>query len=454
MQFSSEDIHMKWSVEEIDKLFFLRKDLSDLSDRERDSLLSKVNVVGLKEIRTDTVHILLCLMHEAREVDQTRFLREVFLPWHALQLKTKPHLERIGEELCRICDFESGSVQEATHTVNVYRNIVSDLFDPFLTLVVASTQFTENRFTSLEQADLGQCERNKFEYLFARMNVLFKGKPNFLSGYDPIVRNAISHTGAHGVSYGDNEIVFKNIKRGSTVTVETVTWSFTELQCRVIQLLECVQSIAVAAEVFGLDCSEVIINDFDTYLQFLHHAVPMERKDEMHERQNQLLVQIRDSSELPLEQKHEVLTQSLFHNYDLRNMPCRGVSFSNNNAAVMVEVPSIAVDLNDNEQIQERLCDLCRYAIISRSVFGRMYDPVHVVETDDTRKKQQLAGQITGNDLDEYILKRAGLLDLLNDSNWTMMGQPLTIQVDFKAVEEIEQASPNLPFPRKQRPSS
>ena len=154
MLFDPKDLHPGYTVEEIEKLFFLRKDLSDLSEQDKDALLAKVNSLGLKDIRIDTAYILLCVMHEARAINQPRFLKEVFLPWQELRQKTRPHSERIGEELSRIGEFELGSVEEAAHAANVYRNIVSDLFDPYLTLVVACFQFKDGKFSNLEDADL------------------------------------------------------------------------------------------------------------------------------------------------------------------------------------------------------------------------------------------------------------------------------------------------------------
>ena len=293
MLFDAKDLHPGYTLEEIEKLFFLRKDLSDFSEQDKEALLAKVNSLGLKDIRLDTVQMLLCVMHEAREIDQPRFLKTVFLPWHELRQKTRPHFERIGEELSRIGEFEPGSIKEAAHAANVYRNIVSDLFDPYLTLVVACFQFKDGKFTSLDDADLAQGERNKFQYLAARVKEIYKGQPNFLSGYDPLVRNAISHSGARGVTYGADRVVFKNIKRGTPVGVETVIWSFDELQSRVIQLLECIQSIEVASKIFGFDCAQVIGADFDTYCQFVLHAVPPERRAELRERHGRLVERIR-----------------------------------------------------------------------------------------------------------------------------------------------------------------
>jgi hypothetical protein len=259
-----------------------------LSEEDKQRLLDRVNSVGRKEIRLETVHILLCVMHEARETDQTEFLNEIFIPWHGLRRKTRPHFDRICDELVRIGEFEPGSVEEATHAVNVYRNIVSDLFDPYLSLIVACFQFKEGTFSGLDNADLGQGERSKFDYLAARTNAIFNGQPNFLSGYDPRVRNAISHSGAHGVTYGVGRVVFKNIKRGTPAIVETVQWTVEELQFRVIQLLECIQSIDVTVDIFGIDCSEVIQSDTNTLLRLWHHALSRESKKQLESRQDRL----------------------------------------------------------------------------------------------------------------------------------------------------------------------
>jgi hypothetical protein len=94
---------------------------------------------------------------------------------------------------------------------------------------------------------------------------------------------------------------------------------------------------------------------------------------------------------------------------------------------MMVEVPAAAIDLNNDRQVYIRATALLQYAIVARSVFGKLYDHMHVVETDGSRR-QQLAVQIGGKDLDMYIEERAGVVDLLNDSKWSLQGQPLDIK--------------------------
>jgi hypothetical protein len=81
-------------------------------------------------------------------------------------------------------------------------------------------------------------------------------------------------------------------------------------------------------------------------------------------------------------------TQPLHSPTNSAEDPILGVKFSSKESAVMVEVPAAAIDLNDDRQIQGRVFDLPRYGILARSVFGETYDSVHVVEMDETRKKQ------------------------------------------------------------------
>jgi hypothetical protein len=117
----------------------------------------------------------------------------------------------------------------------------------------------------------------------------------------------------------------------------------------------------------------------------------------------------------------------------------------------MIEVPAATIDINDAKQFQGRVLELPRYASLARSVFGEMCDHVYVVETDDTGTKCQFAVKISSKDLDEYIEERAGLVDLVNDSNWTLEGQSLSIGIDFQQVQKAEQTSAKSPFPRKPR---
>lgn len=447
MSFSMHDAQPALTIAELEKLLFVRSDLADLTDDQKAAVLAKVNSIGLAELRQDTVLLLLCVMHEARQLDPGRFLNEVFLPWQSLKQKTKPYFERIATELVRIREFQAGSIEEATHAANLYRNIVSDLFDPYLTLLVACFQLKEGKFVSIPATDLGDSERTKYEYLLKRVKALSSSEPHLLSGYDPVVRNAVSHAGAHSIVFQPNRVVFKDIKRGAAPVVAPVVWTHEELQLRVIQLLECVISIEVAVEIFGLDIGK----DFQSSSQFMLHALTAEKRKEIRERRNSLAAKVLDQESLPADKKLDALSKILFYNCALRNMRCTRVKVASQKSAILVEVPAAAIDVSEDSQLTHRMMELVHYGILARSVFESMYDTFCVEEFDEQKKARQLFVQLSGTDLDAWIEESAGLLDLMNDSKWFLGKDPISVAVDFAALAAMEIAQIGDPFPRKVR---
>ena len=130
-------------------------------------------------------------------------------------------------------------------------------------------------------------------------------------------------------------------------------------------------------------------------------------------------------------------------------MPCHGTRFSEDKSAICVDVPIDGLDVNDDQQLTTRLLDLVRYAILARSIFGELYTTIWVAETDDDRSTHRIVGQLKGSDLDDWISELAGLVDLLNDSEWSIEGKALGVEVDYERLREMEHASPDMPFPRR-----
>jgi hypothetical protein len=450
MMFKPEEIRPEYDAEEIEKLFFVRADVADLDDADIRRLLEKLNTFGLKETRYNNVLIILCAMHDARNVDEQRFINEVFLPWIGLKKKTRTHLERVGHEIARLKDFEPGTAQDAAHLANIYRSLVADLFDPYMTLLVACFQFIENKFTSISEADLANGERSKAEYLAKRVKDVFKGD-TFLSGYNPLVRNAVSHSGSRGVTYHLDRVVFKNIKRETGGKAETVIWTFEELQLHTLQLMEAIVSIEASVEIFGFDCSSIIVEDFETQLNFVFHALGPPELVELRRRCGEIVERITQAKELSEEEQTKLLGQILFVNCEQRNMPCHGARFSNDLSVVCVDVPIVPLDKDDDQQVISRITLLVRYAILARSLFKHSYDNVRVVEIDNDRSVERLAGHFEGSLIDDWIEMKVGRIDVLNDGKWSLEGQALDVAVDFAALEEAELASPDQPFPRRDR---
>lgn len=354
--------------------------------------------------------------------------------------------------MTRIGEFEPGTSEEAAHIVNVYRNVVADLFDPYLTLVVACFQFKEGTFSNIEDADIGQGERNKYDYLLKRLSQIDKGQPTFLSGYNPIIRNAVSHTGARGVEYQDARVLFRNIKRGTPPIVETVTWTHEELQTNLVLLLEGVQSIRVAVEIFGLDSAGEMFADINTLSQLLVHVFSAEQRASLREQQDKSLEAIRSSNQISFQDKTKLLTGTLHHNCVLRGMRLDAVGVSETDSSVLLEAQFAPFDASNDAQLLETAQLLTRYGILARSAFGTMFARFTVRATDETGK-ETLRVDLSANDLDEYIAERAGLVDLLNDSVWSINGLSLKIEVDFEKLSQSELTSSSAPLPRKPRTS-
>jgi hypothetical protein len=121
------------------------------------------------DLRASNITVLLPLLHEARGKDEKAFWINLFLPWISIQSSVRVNRDRIPDEFARIADFKPGSRELLVHLVNIYRNIVSDLLDPYMTLLVACFQFIEGEFTSLKNANVGLGERNKAKYLESRI---------------------------------------------------------------------------------------------------------------------------------------------------------------------------------------------------------------------------------------------------------------------------------------------
>jgi hypothetical protein len=211
-------------------LLYVRKDLDDLDQKQRMELLHDVYGPGDLELRLANLHLVLPLLHKARSRDERQFLMRVFLPWVGIRRRLRVNRNRILDEFAKSGTIAPTTPDEYAHLVNVYRSIIADLIDPYLTLLVACYQFVEGGFTSIEDANFSQGERNKDEYLTSRIKD-DDPQVRLLSGYSPIVRNAVAHSGSHGVTYQTGKVAalapsMLTASRASPASFSLTTMSF------------------------------------------------------------------------------------------------------------------------------------------------------------------------------------------------------------------------------------
>lgn len=431
-----------------ESLLLIRENLDDLKPEEQQSLLEKVYSPGDLQQRVANVHFVLVLMHDAYQKNKKVFLEDIFFPWVEIQNKTKKNKSRIFNELSRLDEFTQDSLDDVIHIANIYRNIVSDLLDPYLTLIVSCYQLIEGSFTDINNANLGQAERNKYEFIISRI----KPKNNelhLLYGYNPLVRNAISHLGSHGLLYKNGVITFRNIQRGSTLKVQAVRWSTREFNQHNLSLLECILSIDIAIEIFGLDISDLVAQDSETMFKFILHVLSGDQRSEIRLHQYEIFNKLRNSNQISEEEKLNVLSKLLFYNCGIRDMEIKQISFNNSQKAIILGIPVDYIDVNNDEQLISRCAEIPRYAILARSIFSNMYDTFLVEENDEVSKDTRISAIFQGQLLDEYIDEKAGLVDLLHNSAFFLAGNRIGIGVNFDNLEQLELESIQDPFPRK-----
>ena len=207
----------------IESLLFNVDDLDWESDKEKENfqnyVLDTINI----DKRIFYAHYILVILNEANQKDKNEYLKSVFLEWIYIQKKTNSKKAKIFSSIAKLSESNDDN-EYKTIILDLYRNIVSELIDPYLTLLYASLKFSEGDFTAITNANYEQSELNKFEYIKSR-----DSSDGFLSGYNSNVRNALSHNNVDSIEFNNDKIIFKNIRRGNPPKVARVEWDLTTL---------------------------------------------------------------------------------------------------------------------------------------------------------------------------------------------------------------------------------
>lgn len=443
---------------DLERLLYRHDGLEDFLAEEKvvlGDLQKLLYSVGWIEKRIHNLHYVLDLLHEARKKDEDEFVRNVFLPWTAIEKKTSSHASQVYCELFEAVTEKEG--QEKINTVvRVYRGLVSDLFDPYLTLIVACYQFLEEDYSGIQEANLGMGEFNKAEYALSRARDESLGLKMF-EDYDRIVRNAVSHAGSDGVNYEEDAVLFKSIKRGKSPKVETTRWSHDELSDRTFGLLECIRSIDIAANVFGVDCLDLITGNFESTSAFANYALDKSQRSELRSLYHREIDHIRERSDLTEEKKFSQLGDILKENLQLRDMPFEHIYVPEDmqdpggSDVLFIDVPVETAGHRTEKQLRKKILHFPRYAVVARSIFHDMFNHYYVRGIEDSARIG-VVGLFVGTLLDEYAREEAGLLDIINESDYFLEGGQIQIDLDFEQISEAEDRSLDpIEYPRKAR---
>jgi hypothetical protein len=432
-----------------EKLLMAREDLADLDDELKTELHDRLCRTVFPVNWASRLQLILLLLHDAHRVDPARFVAQVFLPWVRLRRTLQPNLQRVGREMARIGEVTEGSVEETEHQIALYRLIVSDLFDPYITILVASCELIAGTFTDLDAANFKMGELNKVEFVEAHLRR--RGDTvQLFRGYDSRVRNAISHAGSHGCVIEGRTVLFRNINRGPQPKVSPVRWSVDELGWNCVLVAELVSCLDAATELFGLDCVRPDIGDYSLLLQVVDAAFTPAQRTELRSKLNENLTPIWTDQALHDERRGEVLSEILAEQFRLRDMALCCIDLSMGSGTVLIAIPPKGA-VDDEQSLRGRLLEMTRYLIVARSVFGPCGERIAVVETDEKVEQSRLMATIPRPMLDAYAEEKAGLIDLLREGQFNLGHDRLYVVIDDKALAEFEDQSLGRRFPRKDR---
>jgi len=404
------------------------------------------STISTDQIAEEYIDKILNLLHEAFLINQKKFIEDVFFEFYTNLKKVSTHKKRIYDELSRISDFSEGSINEKTHLVNIYRNIISDLFDPYISIIVACLQYKEGTFLDFIYSNLGQGERNKYDYSYARL------KPtNLFDGYNPLIRNAISHTGTDSILYEANEIVFRKIKRGNPPCVTFLKWSANELQEKIMSLLDFIHAIDVSIEIFGIDIGDIIKTDENLSQKFISDIINIEQRLEIQDEFNQIVNKIKTSEKLNEKEKVNTLTNILFLECGKRNIPILSAKFNLSDKIMLIQIPEKAINFTEqNDEILSRILEMLRYGIIAEPCFRGIIDNFIIQEESNTEEKI-ITIQCDSNLFKDYGEENIGLVDILPKIKTKLKGKNIKIDVDFNKIQEQEYKELSKLYPRKKR---
>lgn len=444
---TAEEIAQALELLRPERLLMVREDLDHLDDAMKAELRDRLHRSCFPVVWAGRLQSILLLLHEGYAKDPSGFINQVFLPWVKLRHDLRLRRVRIGRDMARIRETAEGSTEETEHFIALYRSLVSDLLDPYTTLLVACHQFVAGSFASIESANFNLGEFNKVEFVQSAMRKRGDTAELF-QGYNSKVRNAISHAGSHGVAIEGRSVLFRDIRRGPTPVVSPVRWSVDELGVNTVLMAELLDCIDAATEIFGLDCVNVDDVDFPTLLQVVDAAFTPAQRADIRAKMHDHLGKIWGDPEIPDEKRREILAEILSEQYRLRNMALRGFDLDTNTTVLLIAVPGEGT-LDTEQAIRGRLVDLTRYLILARSVFGPFGESIVVAETDETAEGHRLLAAVPNELLDDYANEKAGIIDLLKGGKFQLGPDRIGVLIDDNALAELEDRSLGRPFVRR-----
>ncbi|MBZ4190734.1 hypothetical protein [Niabella beijingensis] len=380
---------------------------------------------------------ILNLFHSTFEANKHSFLTEIFFKNQKALRLTYDHQEYIFNQIDEIIrDRAPVNRTRQIQIVNLYRNIVSDLYDPYLSIIVACLKLKEATFNNFVETNLSTTEFQKFEYAKSRL----QGTKMF-AGYHSLIRNAVSHTGTHSISYDTQGVTFKKIKRSSNPEVTAVLQlTNEELLSNLRSMIDFITAVNASINIFGLDAKEFILENREIGESFISEFATTELCQAWREDANKQYLKIWSNASLSESAKHDYFAEQFTKGCVDRELKAKKLSFRKKDKIVLIEVPSKRVDMNNKGEVIYRIIELIKYCLVAEPLFHFQYESYVSFETEEMMA-DTLQVQIEGKYLKDHALLKSNMYNLLDEGQFFKNKILLNLSIDFKGLQEIESRS-------------
>lgn len=380
------------------------------------------------------------IFHKAFQIDATKFIKNIFFP---NQLTLRATYARQDYALSQFNKAKKTAKLESRQIAleNVYRSLVADVFDPYLSVLVACIQLKEGSFQSFELANLEKGEFNKYEFLKKRL------KPNgLLKGYFPIIRNAVSHSGSHGITRKDDHITFKHIKRGNQPGIsDTKTVTTAELTNYIQDLIDFVAAVETAINIIGLDMKAHIIKTPEIAREF-QSLITQKQLAARRRKKDQAYKKVWNNNKLSPDARREYFIRLFAQSCQKNEMPATTILFKEE--FVIVRIPSRQLDGKEDKYLINRVAELINYLLLAEMFFHFRFSDFLVEEIQEA-EQQSLQLWLKAPDLKAYNIGEAHILDLMHDGKLYRNKEHQPIIVNFNQLDRDDSRS--LKFTRKRK---
>lgn len=380
------------------------------------------------------INDLLQLFHSCYDMDKTMFLTEIFYENQRILRNTYDHRDLILEDVDRLLKDSAKPKDKRwqIRVVNVYRSIVAELYDPALAIIVACLKMREGSFTSFTNANLSMSESRKWNFAKSRLE-----NPAIFAGYQPMIRNAVSHAGTHSIVYEEKRVIFRKIQRSENPKiVKAVKIPNAELWSELRSMLDFIVAMNAAIEIFALDTCGDIFSDETIKSAFMRILQPTTLYERWKTQEEAEYAAIWESTEYTEHDKIDYFLKK-FVEAGEEKLKEGSVILNNKSGIFIIRVPAITKNETTEDELMEQLKALIMICVLAQPFFFHRYSSF-VVEEVPQEGNDAYQVWLQSNDIRDFLVCTASIEDLFHDGKIYRNRQDVNVWVDFSALEERE----------------